>query len=97
MGALQAGAERHEGGRGELPGQAGRRSAAATRAGDGGGGQRGGAALHPERGQDLQDLFLPGGAEPNNVSDQEILSIQANFLREAGYGKSDTIQRADLR
>ena len=27
----------------------------------------------------------------NNVSDQEILAIQANFLREAGYGKSDTI------
>ena len=33
----------------------------------------------------------------NNVNDQEILAIQANVLREAGYGKSDTIQRADLR
>ena len=37
--------------------------------------------------------------EPNNVSDQDILAIQAkySFLREAGYGKFDTIHRADLR
>merc|ERR1740123_2241990 len=35
----------------------------------------------------------------NNVSDQDILAIQAkySFLREAGYGKFDTIHRADLR
>merc|ERR1712130_447945 len=37
--------------------------------------------------------------EPANVTDQDILAIQAkySFLREAGYGKFDTIHRADLR
>ena len=37
--------------------------------------------------------------EPGNVSDQELLAIQSkySFLREAGYGKFDTIHRADLR
>merc|ERR1712106_1297595 len=37
--------------------------------------------------------------EPGNVTDQDILAIQAkySFLREAGYGKFDTIHRADLR
>ena len=37
--------------------------------------------------------------EPSNVSDQDLLAIQAkySFLREAGYGKFDTIHRADLR
>merc|ERR1712128_21799 len=36
---------------------------------------------------------------PGNVTDQDILAIQAkySFLREAGYGKFDTIHRADLR
>jgi len=37
--------------------------------------------------------------EPSNVSDQDLVAIQAkySFLREAGYGKFDTIHRADLR
>ena len=47
------------------------------------------------------NLSLPEeiNPEPNNVSDQDILAIQAkySFLREAGYGKFDTIHRADLR
>ena len=37
--------------------------------------------------------------EPNNVTDHDLVAIQAkySFLREAGYGKFDTIHRADLR
>ena len=37
--------------------------------------------------------------EPSCVTDQDLVAIQAkySFLREAGYGKFDTIHRADLR
>lgn len=37
--------------------------------------------------------------EPSSVSDHDLVAIQAkySFLREAGYGKFDTIHRADLR
>ena len=37
--------------------------------------------------------------EPSSVSDADLAAIQAkySFLREAGYGKFDTIHRADLR
>lgn len=46
------------------------------------------------------NLGLPEEISPEpNMSDQDILAIQAkySFLREAGYGKFDTIHRADLR